>query len=127
MKKLKLIIVLIILALVTIFAFQNQDYFKQTHQLSLDLILAGPYTTPVLNNATICIAAFLLGVIIAYLLTLTGRIKQRKSIKTLNYTLNDRQNEIVTLKTELETQKPSAPSGIPPDEVIAPPKEGDNA
>lgn len=127
MKKLKLIIVLIILALVIIFVFQNQTYFKETHQLSLDLIILGPYITPDLNNAAICAIAFVLGVIVIYLLTLSGRIKQRKSIKTLNHTINDRQNEIVTLKTELETQKPSPPGGIPPDEVISPPKVKDSA
>ena len=127
MKKVKLIIVLIILALVTIFVFQNQEYFTQTQQLKLNLIVIDPYTTPVLNNATICIGAFLLGVIVIFLLTLSGRIKQRKSIKLLNHTLNDRQNEIVTLKTELETKKPSPPSELVPEEVTVTPIQADKA
>ena len=109
MKKLKLILVLIILAIVVIFAFQNQVFFKETRQLSLDLIVAGPYVTPVVNNATICAAFFLLGVLTTYFLTLTGRIKNRKSIKNLNNTLGERQKEIITLKSELETSKSSPP------------------
>ena len=132
MKKVKLILVLIILAVVVIFAFQNQVYFKETRQLSLDLIVAGPYVTPVINNATICAAFFMLGVVITYLLTLTGRIKQRKSIKVLNNNIGERQKEIITLKSELETQKSSPPPEMMPsneisEEVVKPPEEREMA
>ncbi len=128
MKKVKLILVFIILALMVIFAFQNQVYFKETRQLSLDLIVVGPYVTPVMNNATICAAFFALGVIITYLLTLTGKIKQRKSIKNLNNTLGECQKEIVTLKSELETRQSSPPpdmmpSSDLPEEVVKPSEE----
>ncbi len=46
MKNVKLIIFGIIIALLVVFAFQNQEnYFQKKNHLKLDLIVAGPYQT----------------------------------------------------------------------------------
>jgi len=120
MKNVKLIIFGIILALLVTFAWQNQEYFQQKNSLGLNLIVAGPYKTPEISNAVICIVAFVFGIIVFYLLTLSGRIKRRKSIKELNNSLNDRQNEIVSLKRELDEPKTSTSGQILPDNVSIP-------
>ncbi len=114
MRKVKLIIVILILALVVVFAVQNQAYFEKKDILKLDLLVAN-YTTPELSNAVICVIAFLLGIIVAYLGTMSGRMKQRKSIKQLNTSLSDQQNEIVSLKSELDAQQKAPP--LTPTEV----------
>jgi type II secretory pathway pseudopilin PulG len=124
MKKVKLIIIGIILALVIVFAFQNQDYFQLKHSLGLNLIVAGPYKTPEISNAVICIVAFLLGMIVFSLLTLSGRIKQRKSIKALNNSLNNQQIEITSLKSELDASRASTSGQVLPDSVSTPTSQG---
>ncbi len=114
MRKVKLIIVILILALVVVFAVQNQAYFGKKDILKLDLVFAN-YTTPELSNAVICVVVFLLGIVVAYLGTMSGRMKQRKSIKQLNTSLSDQQNEIVSLKSELGAQQKASP--LTPTEV----------
>ena len=118
MKNVKLIIFGIIIALLVVFAFQNQEnYFQKKNHFKLDLIVAGPYQTAEISNTVICIVTFVSGIIVFYLLTLFGRIKRRKSIKELNNSLNDRQNEIASLKRELDAPKASTSGQIPPDNV----------
>ena len=92
--------------------------------MGLNLIVAGPYKTPEISNAGICIVAFLLGMIVFSLLTLSGRIKQRKSIKALNHSLNDREIEITSLKSELDASR-APPSGqVLPDSVSTATSQG---
>lgn len=122
MKKVKFILIGIILALLVVFAFQNLTYFQEKHRLGLDLIVAGPYTTPEISNAVICIIVFVSGIIVFYLLSMSGRIKRRKSIKELNHSLSDRQNEITSLKRELDAPKASTSGQILPDSVSTPPE-----
>ena len=122
MKNVKLIIFGIILALLVTFAWQNQEYFQQKNSLGLNLIVAGPYKTPEISNAVTCIVVFVFGMIVFYLLTLSGRIKRRKSIKELNNSLNDRQNEIASLKNELNATKASTSGQILPDSMSTPPE-----
>ena len=127
MKNIKLIIFGIILALLIVFSFQNQAYFKEKHRLGLDLVVAGPYYTPEISNTVICIVVFVFGIIVFYLLTLSGRIKRRKSIKELNNSLNDRQNEIASLKRELNAPKAATSGQILPDNVSTPQEGKENA
>lgn len=117
MKKVKFILIGIILALLVVFAFQNLTYFQEKHRLGLNLIVAGPYTTPEISNAVICIITFVFGVVVFYLLSMSGRIKRRKSIKELNHSLSDRQNEVASLKNELNASQASTSGQILPDDV----------
>jgi len=121
MKNVKLIIFGIIIALLVIFAFQNQEnYFQKKNHLKLDLIVAGPYQTAEISNTVICIVTFVSGIIVFYLLSMSGRIKRRKSIKALNNSLNDRQNEIASLKSELGASKAPSSGQILPENVSTP-------
>lgn len=118
MKKFKIAVFVIILALLVLFSFQNIEYFKKTDIFELNLSFLGTYKTPELSNAEICIGIVILTIIIFYLLTLSGRIKQRKSMKELNSTLNDRDNEINSLRSELKVSKTSPSLDVTPTENV---------
>lgn len=121
MKKVKLVLLGIIVALVLVFAFQNQSYFQEKHLLGLDLLVMDPLSTPEISNAVICLSSFALGIVFAFILGLSGRVKRKRAVKELNSTLATRENEIATLKSEVEAIRPAVPdetSVLPPDEPV---------
>jgi uncharacterized integral membrane protein len=108
MKKVKLVIFGIIVALLLVFAFQNQTYFMETAQLELNLYFMDKMITPVISNAIVCLSFLVLGFVLSFLLSLSGRIKRKRIVKELNKTLIEREKELVTLKSEVETNQPPA-------------------
>jgi uncharacterized integral membrane protein len=108
MKKVKLVIFGIIVALLLVFAFQNQTYFMETAQLELNLYFMDKMITPVISNAIVCLSFLVLGFVLSFLLSLSGRIKRKRIVKELNKTLTEREKELVTLKSEVETNQPPA-------------------
>ncbi len=122
MKKVKLVIFGIIVALLLVFAFQNQTYFMKTAQLELNLYFMDKMITPVISNAIVCLSFLALGFVLSFLLSLSGRIKRKRIVKELNKTLTEREKELVTLKSEVETNQPPA-AVEPPVDAASPPAE----
>lgn len=121
MKKVKLVILGIIVVLVLVFAFQNQTYFQKKDQLRLELIIMDPLITPEISNAVICLASLFLGFVLSFIMGLSGRVKRKRAVKELNSMLATRENEIATLKSEVEASRPPVPdetTALPPDEPV---------
>jgi len=110
MKKIKLGIIGIIILLVLVFAYQNQVYFKEKHILGLDLLVTAPLTTPEVSNAIICLASFFLGIVMSFIMSLSGRVKRKRLVKKLNSSLADCEKEIKTLKSKIEASEPPKPT-----------------
>ena len=100
MKKIKLVLFGIIVALLLVFGFQNQTYFMQTAQLKLNLFFINPMITPEITNAIVCLSFLILGFILSFLLSLSGRIKRKRIVKELSKTLTEREKELDALKSE---------------------------
>ncbi len=134
MKKVKLTIIGIIVLLALVFIFQNQTYFLQKQILTLDLFVTTPFTTPEVSNIVICLASLLLGIILSFISSLSGRVKRKRAVKELNKTLTQRETELNELKNKVETglapgpgpesetgttSEPAAATVLPADETAA--------
>lgn len=107
MKKIKLGFWFIIVVFLVLIIYQNQDFFKATRSLSLDLIVA-QYYTPEIPNAVLFLASFLAGLLIAYIFGLLAQFRARKTIKNLNTTINSQIEMITSLKQQAAQQAPVA-------------------
>ena len=105
MKRIKLGFWLIIVIFLVLIIYQNQDFFKATRSLSLDLIVA-QYYTPEIPNAVLFLASFLAGLLIAYIFGLLAQYRARKTIKNLNTTINSQIEMITSLKQQVAQQMP---------------------
>jgi uncharacterized integral membrane protein len=110
MKKLKLGFWLVIIVFLVLIIYQNQDFFRATRSLSLNLIVA-QYYTPEIPIAVLFLAAFIIGLLIAYIFGLLAQFKARKTIKNLNSTINSQIEMITTLKQQAAQQNPSTTTG----------------
>jgi uncharacterized integral membrane protein len=84
MKKATLIIWAIIFGVIALLIFQNQDFFMATKALRINLGILEEYHTPEMPAAILFLLFFLIGVLIAYLFSLSARFKARRMIKKLN-------------------------------------------
>jgi uncharacterized integral membrane protein len=105
MKKLKLGFWLIIILFLVLIIYQNQDFFRATRSLSLNLFVA-QYYTPEIPIAVLFLAAFLTGLLIAYIFGLLAQFRARKNIKSLNTTINSQIEMITKLKQQAAQQTP---------------------
>jgi len=104
MKKFKLVLWLIILALLALFFFQNKGFFMARHELAFKLPFLTPYTLPEMPNAILFLAFLLFGLLIAYFFSLLERFKLNKTIKNLNATVDSNLEMISALKGQLEAK-----------------------
>jgi uncharacterized integral membrane protein len=107
MKKIKLGFWLIIVVFLVLILYQNQDFFRATRSLSLNLIIA-QYYTPEIPIAVLFLAAFLAGLLIAYMFGLLAQFRAKKTIKNLNTTINSQIEMITSLKQQAAAQAPVA-------------------
>lgn len=107
MKKLKLGFWLIIILFLVLIIYQNQDFFRATRSLSLNLFVA-QYYTPEIPIAVLFLATFLTGLLIAYIFGLLAQFRARKTIKSLNTTINSQIEMITSLKQQAAQQTPGA-------------------
>jgi len=107
MKKIKLFVMLLVLALVLVFAFQNQTYFQEKQHLSLTLPLLDPYSTPEVSTAVVCLVCFFLGFLFSFMISISGRMKRKRTIKSLNGSVKKREKEIEALKNEIKEVVPA--------------------
>jgi uncharacterized integral membrane protein len=84
MKKATLIIWAIIFGVIALLIFQNQAFFMANESLRINLGILDEYRTPELPRAILFLLFFLIGILIAYLFSLSARFKARLMIKKLN-------------------------------------------
>jgi uncharacterized integral membrane protein len=107
MKKIKLGFWLLVTVFLILVIYQNQDFFRATRSLSLNLIIS-QYYTPEIPIAVLFLAAFLAGLLIAYIFGLLAQFRARKTIKNLNTTINSQIEMISSLKQQVGQQTPVA-------------------
>ena len=134
MSKIKIVIWLIILGLITTLFFQNDTLFLSKQALSFDLYFL-KYQTPELPVAVYFLTVLIIGLFVAYLSSLSDRFKARRKIKTLTTGLDSQRQEVVSLKKEIEELKiadrpaPTIESSVspPPKAAVVPPVEPESA
>ena len=104
MRKLKYGLWAIFVALIGLLVYQNKVFFLTKHSLGLDI---GVYNnqTPEIFNIVIIAAFFLCGILITYSASLFERYKARKTIKTLQGTIDASSSTIADLRKEVDAMK----------------------
>lgn len=105
-KRVKIGIWVIILGLLALMVFQNQNFFLARQNLGLNLYFKN-YSLPEVVNIFLFFICFLSGLFLAVYFILFDRFKLKKTNKTLNTTINTHLEKISLLEKELETFKPS--------------------
>lgn len=109
MKKATLILWAIIFGLIALVIFQNQEFFLAKQSLRIDLGVINEYLTPDLPNAVLVLIFFFCGIIIAYLFSISTRLKAKRTIKKLNTTVASHNKEVSDLRSEIKSLKGIAP------------------
>ena len=105
MKKATLIIWVIIFGVIALLIFQNQAFFLTNQSLQVNLGVVEAYHTPELPIAILVLMFFLTGIAIAYLFSLSARLKARRTIKKLNTTIASHNAEAAGLRREIDSLK----------------------
>jgi uncharacterized membrane protein len=110
MKKVKYALWAVLLALVGIIIFQNQEYFFARQGFDVDLWVTGPYQSPEAYNIVYFLGCFLIGFFLAYLMGLADKYRAKKTVKKLNATIDAQLEKLSSMKGDLEGRKPKAPA-----------------
>ena len=105
MKKATLILWVIIFGVIALLIFQNQAFFLSNQSLRVNLGVTEAYHTPELPIAILVLLFFLTGIAIAYLFSLSSRLKARRTIKKLNTTIGSHNAEVTGLRREIDSLK----------------------
>ena len=105
MKKATLIIWVIIFGVIALLIFQNQAFFLSNQSLRVNLGVTEAYHTPELPIAILVLLFFLTGIVIAYLFSLSARLKARRTVKKLNTTITSHNAEVAELRREIDSLK----------------------
>ena len=111
MRKVKIVLLVVVIALVVLFVTQNQPYFQERYRFAFDPFVLEPITLPELPNLVYFCICFGLGALITWLAMLIGRFRMKKELKGLNQTTTSQQVQIDTLNRELAEAK-AIPNGI---------------
>jgi uncharacterized integral membrane protein len=125
MKKVKVVAWLLILGLLALVIFQNEDHLLNTQQsLRLNLWRLADYQSPSLPLAVYHVLFFIFGLVVAYGFSAPGRFRLRRTVKRLTAVDGARQKEILGLKTELAQLKgeplPGVQSGAVESSITSP-------
>jgi len=110
LRNVKIVFWIIILIIIGLLGYQNKAFFMAKHSLGLKLPFLSIVHTPELPNAVLFLIFFMTGFLIAYFLSLAKRFKSKKTIKDLKTAGASHQDDISTLKKEVETLR-IKPSG----------------
>ena len=105
MKKATLILWVLIFGVIALLIFQNQAFFLSNQSLQVNLGVTEAYHSPELPVAILVLLFFLTGIFIAYLFSLSARLKARRAIKKLNTTLSSHNDEVAGLRREIDSLK----------------------
>ena len=73
--------------------------------LRINLGILEEYSTPAMPRAILFLLFFLIGILIAFLFSLSARFKARRTIKKLNTTLASHNSEMAGLRSEIDSLK----------------------
>jgi len=104
-KRVKIGIWVIILGLLALMVFQNQNFFLARQSLELNLYFKN-YSLPEVVNIFLFFICFLAGLLFAVYFIFFDRFKLKKTNKTLNTTITTHLEKISSLEKKLETFKP---------------------
>lgn len=128
MKKFKYIIWALVLVLLGIVGYQNQEFFLYRNRISLNLGVIAPYTSPEIYNAVLFLGCFVVGFLVAYFSSLFDRFRSNKNIRQLNATIEAQKQQIDSLTSELAQTKIQLPrQDAPPGVESTSPAEGHQA
>ena len=113
MKKVKFIFGLLIIGLLGLIVYQNQELFLNKQSFRIYLFFMDEYQAPDLPNAVFFLLCFLIGLLISYFLILSERFKSKKMIKSLNASVDSHVRELSALKGEVESIKTGAAGDKP--------------
>jgi len=117
MKYIKLIIVALLILIVFLTIFQNQEMFNDQYKFQLDLKV---YETPAyyIKNYALIGIAFLFGVVLSAFLGIFSSSKKRSEVKSKNQRIKELENEVSTIRSgstinnqQSQTETPSSGSG----------------
>lgn len=117
MKKVKWIFWLLVIGFVGLIIFQNQGYFLDKQQLGIDVYFK-QYQTPIFANGVLFLACFLIGFLLAYILSLSERFKSGRTIRKLNESIQDHLEQVAMLKREMDSIKAASVQTLEPVTVI---------
>ena len=106
MKKVKLVFWLIILVVIATVIFQNKMFLQGTPKLGVDLWIV-EYSTEQVSNAILLSVTFLVGLLVSYFLSISDRLKSRKTIKKLNTEITSHIQELSELNANTHKQNAS--------------------
>jgi uncharacterized integral membrane protein len=124
MKKVKVVFWLLVIAFIALVVYQNQEYFLAKESLKIDLYVTQPYHTPALATGIFILACFVIGFLIAYVMTLSERFKARKAVRNMNATMESQMDQISALKSAVENLKRSEPTAAPESPEESEPLQG---
>lgn len=119
MRKFKVILWILLVAVVGMFFYQNKDFFLSKPSLTFQVPFFEVYHIPQIPNALSFVAFFVLGLLIAYFFGLLERFKSNRTLKTKEATISAQMEEIAALKSRLDKGPTSPPTGS---ETLEPPK-----
>ncbi len=105
MKKFKIGLIIVILAVFGLFVLQNLQFLLEKKSITLNLFFVRAYSTPELPMGVILLISFLAGFLIAYIVALFERFSLKNIIKALNYTIESNIEKIAELKNEVSSIK----------------------
>lgn len=101
MKKIKIALLVVLLAFFGLVIYQNMAYLLTPASLQMNLWVTNPFNSDGIINAQLILGAFFAGLLISYFYGLSLRFKNNKMIKDLNATVNSQAETITALKGEL--------------------------
>ena len=105
MRKVKIIILVVVIALTVLFVTQNQPYFQERHRFVFDPFVLEPITLPDLPNLVYFVICMGIGGLLTWLAMVIGRFRLKKELKVLGQTTTSQQVKIDTLNRELAEVK----------------------
>jgi uncharacterized integral membrane protein len=103
MKKFKLFLGLIVVIFISLLIYQNRAYFLAQQELSFSLgVETWHWTAPAVQNIAYMGFCLLVGLLYAGFVSMSLKLKAKKTLKRLNAENAAQLEEIANLKTELE-------------------------
>ena len=103
MRNIKVILGAVIAGVFALIIIQNKGYFFNKVGFRIDLYFR-KYQTPEVHNLMLFLAVFLFGLLLAYIFSLLGQYKSKKTLKNLNMTLKSQMEVISELRSEIEAK-----------------------
>jgi cell division protein FtsL len=103
MRKIKIALWVVVFGFLALLIMQNQEFFFSKTGFGLDFYYQ-KYQIPKVPNVILFLAVFFIGLLIAYILSLFGQFKVKKTLKNLNATIKSQMEVISDLKGEIEAK-----------------------